>query len=247
MSHRFYRVSWVMQICLPMMLLVCVVIFIQLGFQLYASKLTYFKEELELVGSRRLTISVRMVLVFKLSINFTIYEPFNHFKLLQRTNSPPFIDNKDEEKKFRILHVVTSLAEFNDGTRNTERGSDRLAETLIPTLKSSVESFIEKSTNVNWDIDVYLILGYVLKPERKQLIVDALPEGVGLEVWDDAIPLYYEKGEDKLIKSIPRALARQVSFCTSKTDLKIRIAIRLIFVGCPYETFTASICDQRQI
>ena len=119
--------------------------------------------------------------------------------------------NDEEIKKIRILHVVTSLAEFNDGSRNTEHGSDRLVETLIPTLSASIVSMIDKGSSKNWEIDVYLVLGYVLKPERKQLIVDALPKMVGLEVWDDAIPLYYEKGEEKRIKPIPRALARQVS------------------------------------
>ncbi len=41
---------------------------------------------------------------------------------------------------FRILYIVTSLAEYNSGTRATEKGSDRLQQTLIPILAEGVDS-----------------------------------------------------------------------------------------------------------
>lgn len=68
-----------------------------------------------------------------------------------------------------------------------------------------------------WHVDVYLICGFeTLLPERRQMIQDALPENVGLEVWEDAIPLYYEKKfnqqlkrEDAMVELAPHGLSRQ--------------------------------------
>jgi len=119
------------------------------------------------------------------------------------------LEDEDEKEKFRILHVVTSLSEFNNGHRNTIQGDDRLINTLIPALRASVESMaLEKS----WHVDVFLVLGFTLKPERKKLIVDALPDWVGLEVWDDATPLYYDRGKNAKLELDTRALARQHRF-----------------------------------
>jgi hypothetical protein len=42
-----------------------------------------------------------------------------------------------------------------------------------------------------YDVDVYLICAFELTPERQQLLQDALPPSVGLQVWDDAVPLTY--------------------------------------------------------
>jgi hypothetical protein len=65
----------------------------------------------------------------------------------------------------------------------------------------------------NYQVDVFLILGWKLLPERKKLIQDALPEGVGLQVWDDAIPLGYDDPKkDGKVSMITRALARQHRF-----------------------------------
>ena len=87
------------------------------------------------------------------------------------------------------------------------RGQDRLQEVLIPALSEGVTSMVE----ADWHVDVYLICGFELSPERKQLIIDTLPDGVGLQVWNDAAPLGYDGGE-KLIKPVQRALARQHRF-----------------------------------
>jgi hypothetical protein len=44
--------------------------------------------------------------------------------------------------KQKILYIVTTLAEYNSGTRSTVRGSDRLQETLIPVLSEGVRSML---------------------------------------------------------------------------------------------------------
>lgn len=105
----------------------------------------------------------------------------------------------------RILYIVTSLSEYNTGRRDTIKGQDRLAEVLLPVLNDSVQS-IQKLPNVQ--VDVFLILAYELSPSREGYIRQHLPTGV--EIWDDACPLGYEKkhSRDALIDNT-RALARQ--------------------------------------
>jgi hypothetical protein len=108
----------------------------------------------------------------------------------------------------RVLYIITTLAEYNSGTRATVRGQDRLGEVLIPILVDSVENMI--APPFDYHVDVFIILGYPLKPEREQFIRDSLPLGVGLQVWDDSSPLGYDKknGKKKLIPNT-RTLARQ--------------------------------------
>lgn len=71
---------------------------------------------------------------------------------------------------------------------------------MLPPLVDAVSSM----TSRGWEVDVYLVLGYDLLPERRELIDDALQRaagdsarGVGLEVWEDAIPFYYENTFNK--------------------------------------------------
>lgn len=109
-----------------------------------------------------------------------------------------------ESSRIRILHVVTTLAEYQTGRRNTVRGADRLQEIIIPAMRRSVESMLSME---NCDVDVYLICGFDLKPERLKLIEDSLPDGVGLEVWRDATPIGYDG--TNVIRPITRSLARQ--------------------------------------
>eukprot|EP00814_Leptocylindrus_danicus_P010288 CAMPEP_0116032118 /NCGR_PEP_ID=MMETSP0321-20121206/17975_1 /TAXON_ID=163516 /ORGANISM="Leptocylindrus danicus var. danicus, Strain B650" /LENGTH=420 /DNA_ID=CAMNT_0003507485 /DNA_START=183 /DNA_END=1445 /DNA_ORIENTATION=+ len=96
-----------------------------------------------------------------------------------------------------------------DGNRWTTFGEDRLKKVLIPTLQATIESITQ---NTDWHVDVYLILGFTLSDERRQLIVDALPDRVGLEIWNDACPLYYDKGNNEELVVNTRALARQHRF-----------------------------------
>ena len=59
---------------------------------------------------------------------------------------------------------------------------------------------------LNYQVGVYLVLGWKLLPERRKLIEDALPEGVGLQVWDDATPLGYDRpATDVKLKPVTRA------------------------------------------
>jgi hypothetical protein len=108
----------------------------------------------------------------------------------------------------RILYVVTTLAEYNTGNRSTKKGQDRLGEVLLPILVDSVESMV--GAPFHYQVDVFLICAYEMKPEREQLIRDSLPDGVGFQVWDDAAPLGYDNrhSKNKLIPNT-RALARQ--------------------------------------
>jgi len=112
----------------------------------------------------------------------------------------------------RVLLITTSLVEYDKGTRGTTHGFDRLKHVMLPPLVDSVTSM----TSRGWQVDVYLILGYkVLAPHRRQLIIDALPPGVGLEVWEDAIPLHYKNSfnkdpkPDQAISNGDHALSRQ--------------------------------------
>ncbi len=96
-----------------------------------------------------------------------------------------------QQEPLRVLYVITTLSEYDKGTRGTTRGADRLQNVVIPVIQDGVVSMVERG----WHVDLYLLCGYEeLLPERRQLIQDILPDGVGLEVWDDAMPYYYSKG-----------------------------------------------------
>jgi hypothetical protein len=51
--------------------------------------------------------------------------------------------------KEKILYIVTTLAEYNTGTRSTVRGSDRLQKTLIPILSEGVRSMLADGYEVD--------------------------------------------------------------------------------------------------
>jgi hypothetical protein len=51
--------------------------------------------------------------------------------------------------KQKILYIVTTLAEYNSGTRSTVLGSDRLQETLIPILSEGVRSMLADGYEVD--------------------------------------------------------------------------------------------------
>ena len=138
----------------------------------------------------------------------------NNNELVTITNNSGIIGSVTggNENPFRILHLVTTLAEYNNGQRGTVHGEDRLMELLVPVLQYNVESMLAEE---GWEVDVFLVLGFKLMPERRKMIEESLPEGVGLEVWDDATPYSYDvrhgKKEDHLTE-ITRALARQHRF-----------------------------------
>ena len=112
-----------------------------------------------------------------------------------------------DQSPTRILYIVTTLAEYNTGTRETKKGQDRLKEVMLPIIVDNVESMV--GAPFHYQVDVFLIAAYELKPERDKLIRDRLPDGVGFQVWDAAAPVGYDKrSKDKLVPNT-RALARQ--------------------------------------
>ncbi|CAJ1949452.1 unnamed protein product [Cylindrotheca closterium] len=118
------------------------------------------------------------------------------------------VDYEDSITTTRVLYIITTLSEFNNGLRRTIKGQDRLVEILIPVMVNGVESMIVPP--FHYQVDVFLICAYELQPEREQLIRDSLPPNVGFQVWDDAVPLGYDNrnSKEKLIPNT-RALARQ--------------------------------------
>lgn len=116
---------------------------------------------------------------------------------------PPF-------QRMRILYIVTSSNEFNTGDKETQKGQDRFMEILLPALLDGVETMIP-----TYQVDVYLILGYTLSEQKHHFLQDALPNGVGLQVWNQATPIHYEFLASQNDPPIPylseasRMLARQ--------------------------------------
>lgn len=86
----------------------------------------------------------------------------------------------------KLLYIVTTLSEYDSGHRDTIRGFDRLRETLIPVVRESIESMIMSG----FDVDLVIICHYNMT--RRNLIREALPATVGLQVWDNASPLGYK-------------------------------------------------------
>jgi len=135
-------------------------------------------------------------------------------RLATRTAEDTFTE--EDSPPFRVLFIVTTLSEYDKGTRGTVHGADRLKDLVLPLLVDGVESMVHRG----WSVDVYLICGFEeLQESRRQIIQDALPKGVGLEVWDNAIPYYYEKKfnqqlkrPDQTIELAPHGLSRQHRF-----------------------------------
>ena len=82
-----------------------------------------------------------------------------------------------------------------------------LLRVLIPVVSEGVRSMVA----AGYSVDIVLICGFTMQSERLELVRDALPPQVGLQLWDNATPLGY-KLEDKkhnYTQDITRALARQ--------------------------------------
>ena len=64
-----------------------------------------------------------------------------------------------------------------------------------------------------YDVDVFLVCHYAMKPERLELVRQALPESVGIEVWNESTPLAYRIEPNKTnLVPYTLALARQHRF-----------------------------------
>jgi hypothetical protein len=120
--------------------------------------------------------------------------------------------NNNKVNATKVLYIVTSLLEINDGRRKTVENQDRFLYELLPVMINSVESMVE-NVSLNLDVDVFLVCGYPLKPEREEMIRNRLPYGVGFQFWDDAIPLaYIGSNTTGSLVDYKRALARQHRF-----------------------------------
>lgn len=67
----------------------------------------------------------------------------------------------------KILYIITAIKEYNTNRRTSPDAyrDDRLNSTLIPVLVDGVNSMINPP--YNYEVDVYLILGWELRPERR--------------------------------------------------------------------------------
>ncbi|OEU07911.1 hypothetical protein FRACYDRAFT_250536 [Fragilariopsis cylindrus CCMP1102] len=64
-------------------------------------------------------------------------------RLLLEEETTRSTDDNDKTKPLRILYTVTTLSEYDKGTRATTRGFDRLMKTLVPVVKEGVISMID--------------------------------------------------------------------------------------------------------
>ncbi|CAB9510611.1 expressed unknown protein [Seminavis robusta] len=157
-------------------------------------------------------------------VHFTPQPPPTPAPTMEDTDPPDYVDDPTDiqwlkdEFGARVLYIVTSMSEFDNGHRNTKKGRDRFTEILIPVVKEACASM----RSFGYQVDLYLITYYELRQERFQLLRDSLPDIVGIEVWDDAAPLGYglmpgdvdatknnQTGQQEVVQEIPRALARQ--------------------------------------
>ncbi|KAL3925306.1 MAG: hypothetical protein SGILL_000495 [Bacillariaceae sp.] len=143
----------------------------------------------------------------------TLHKP--HLVNRPYTNATSTVQTDHTTTPIKVLYIITSLAEYNNGKRKTVQGSDRFLHQLLPVMIDSVETMVEHPGNLQ--VDVVLITAYSLRKEREDLIRYRLPQGVGLQVWDNALPLSYPppdwSGKNKTdvtrLRPNTRALARQ--------------------------------------
>jgi hypothetical protein len=114
------------------------------------------------------------------------------------------------KKNFRALYVVASMAEHQTGAKGTVKGEDRFTNTFVPIISNAAHSIVRKYPD--WDLDVFLIIGYNLQPERYNYLRNKLPEGVGLQLWEDAIPLSYNSSKDERLILNLQSVNRQHRF-----------------------------------
>lgn len=118
---------------------------------------------------------------------------------------------KQESNGTKLLYIMTTLAEYDNGKRSTVKGHDRFLNTLLPVARQSVVSMAE-----HFQVDFYLISHFSLTESRLSQLRIALPKSVNLTVWDNASPISYDV-KDRLssnnnIQEITRSLARQHRF-----------------------------------
>ena len=102
-------------------------------------------------------------------------------------------DQNLNRSRGRVLHVVSSLSEYDKGTRGTQKGWDRLFGRTLPTLLAAIQSQGQQG----FQLDVVLVLGFTLREPRRSEFIDAVHRGSYVRgqaiarvtrIWDDAIP-----------------------------------------------------------
>lgn len=113
-------------------------------------------------------------------------------------------------KRKRLLYIVTTAREYNNGRRGTQLGSDRFALTLLPTLSESLGSLAQ-----DFDVTLLVLSHFEIAESREDQLrheLSSIPL-VDIEVWNEATPMGYPsemRNETVVIlQPIPRALARQ--------------------------------------
>ena len=87
----------------------------------------------------------------------------------------------------KVLYIITSSHAYYLKRRDFGK------EMMIPVILDAVTSLIQ-----DFDVDVYLVLGYNLSLTHQQTLQQALPHSVGLQVWNDALPYTYECRPDQV-------------------------------------------------
>jgi len=98
-------------------------------------------------------------------------------------------DTYEKREPIRILYTVTTLSEYDLGTRATTKGFDRLKDLLIPVVKQGVKSLIARG----YHVDVYIVSKYEMT--RASLVTSSLTElspNISVKFWDDAAPISYD-------------------------------------------------------
>lgn len=121
--------------------------------------------------------------------------------------------HRKRKQPIRILYTITTLSEYDKGTRSTTKGFDRLKNTLVPVVKQGVQSMVSDG----YEVDICIVSHYEMT--RRDMVLELLREvepGVTVTFWDNAAPITY----DPMKRDDPRAklwentlgLARQHRF-----------------------------------
>lgn len=115
-------------------------------------------------------------------------------------------NDRQLRNKQRILYVITSMADFDNGRRATVEGYDRFSNTIVPVLRESVNSMVQ----AGYFVDVYLIAHYNVSASRHDELSTQFSATVGLQVWEDATPIGYASEHSKeRVMAHTRGLSRQ--------------------------------------
>jgi hypothetical protein len=112
-------------------------------------------------------------------------------------------NNANKQGGGRLLYIVTSMRMYDSGRRETTKGNDRFGQSLIPIIAETAKSLLnnrESSDNLIINhVDVYLVAFFNVNEARRMELRRALPNQVGLEIWQDAAPLMYDYQNGKLL------------------------------------------------